>query len=110
MKSYWEIEHIKFKKQKKLDIEGWFYNKMTVYDDYYYKIYNLFIKKQNNKCAICGKPQFKKRLSIDHNHKTDKIRGLLCNNCNILIGFAKDDIEILKEAINYLRKDKRRLY
>lgn len=43
-----------------------------------------FFKKQDGKCALCGKPQsaFKCRLSLDHNHKTGKLRGLLCYPCN----------------------------
>lgn len=42
------------------------------------------IAKYGNNCAICGKSSstFKKRLSVDHNHKTNKIRGLLCFRCN----------------------------
>jgi F420-0:gamma-glutamyl ligase-like protein len=45
------------------------------------------IKKHGNKCAICEKPRsaFKKNLSVDHNHKTGQIRGLLCYRCNKFI-------------------------
>ena len=58
-------------------------------------------KYQNYQCAICGK---EKKLNIDHCHKENKVRGLLCTNCNILIGHAKENIEILKLAIDYLNK------
>jgi arginine decarboxylase-like protein len=57
-------------------------------------------EKQKNSCAICKKI---KRLVIDHDHKTDKIRGLLCNDCNLLLGHAKDAIHVLQEAIRYIR-------
>jgi len=42
------------------------------------------LRKQKGKCAICGKAQFlfKRRLNLDHNHKTGQIRGLLCYYCN----------------------------
>ena len=50
--------------------------------------YNALLKKQNGKCAICGKSHNnKRRFCIDHCHKTNKIRGLLCNGCNTGVGF-----------------------
>jgi hypothetical protein len=60
---------------------------------------------QRNRCAICGKPAEGKSLHIDHNHTTGKVRGLLCHNCNVLIGHAKEDREILLSAIGYLNRD-----
>lgn len=68
-------------------------------------LYNQMLNNQNDRCAICNtdKSQFNRRLSVDHDHKTDKIRGLLCDNCNHIIGQAKDNIEILKSAIQYLQ-------
>ena len=60
---------------------------------------------QDDKCAICKKDSkyFKRDFSIDHCHTTGKIRGLLCSNCNTGIGMFKDDIDILKSAILYLK-------
>lgn len=43
---------------------------------------------QSNECAICHK---KEKLVIDHDHKTGKVRGLLCRNCNLAIGYLEDD-------------------
>lgn len=65
----------------------------------------LFI--QNNCCAICrcemiGKKQERNAPVVDHCHNTLEIRAILCNTCNKMIGFAKDDIDTLKNAINYL--------
>jgi hypothetical protein len=75
--------------------------------------YNEMLKQQNGVCAICGKEEITKdslrnvrKLSVDHNHKTGKIRGLLCASCNHVLGNAKDNIEILLKAIAYLTKDK----
>ena len=49
------------------------------------KDYDEMVIKQNKKCAICN--NLKKRLVIDHDHKTGKVRGLLCDSCNHLLGF-----------------------
>jgi len=75
------------------------------------KSYNEMLVKQNGVCAICFKAETRKyrngtiaRLSIDHNHKTGKIRGLLCSNCNIGLGNFKDNIEFLSNAKTYLNK------
>ena len=68
--------------------------------------FHKLIDEQNGLCAICGhKPLPKeKRLSIDHDHKTNKVRGLLCSNCNAGLGMFKDDIDFLNSAIRYLNK------
>ena len=58
---------------------------------------------QNNKCAICGNIFSDRRhTQIDHCHKTKKIRGLLCIQCNSGIGMLKEDVDILKKAIDYI--------
>ncbi len=63
---------------------------------------------QNGCCAICGKAMAYSEVQTDHNHLTDKIRGLLCFDCNIGIGHLKcdDGPEILIKAISYLEKTK----
>lgn len=63
--------------------------------------YLKLVKEQNGECAICHKQD---RLVIDHCHKTNLIRKLLCFKCNVLLGNALDNIEILKNAITYLEK------
>lgn len=75
--------------------------------------YDQMLEKQNGVCAICGELETAKdkyggmkRLAVDHNHKTDKIRALLCNNCNNMIGYAKENIIYLESAINYLKSHK----
>lgn len=60
---------------------------------------------QNYLCEICKKPNpSKRRWHVDHCHKTGKIRDLLCHNCNRLLGGSQENIEILLNAINYLKK------
>jgi hypothetical protein len=75
------------------------------------KDYELILKSQKYMCAICKtkKPSKNYNIShfhVDHDHNTNKVRGLLCNNCNTGIGLLKDDINILSKAINYLKKHK----
>lgn len=62
--------------------------------------YNKLLIKQDGKCAICDKY---KPLNVDHCHKTGKVRGLLCFNCNTGIGKLYEDKDILHKAINYLK-------
>ena len=59
---------------------------------------------QNNSCKICKthESNLKRKLFVDHCHETEKIRGLLCQSCNTMIGNAKDNILVLQSAINYL--------
>lgn len=69
---------------------------------------DLMSVRQNNLCAICKQsPQMtnkrNQKLFLDHCHATGKIRGMLCNNCNIAIGHAKESVEILKAMITYLK-------
>lgn len=67
--------------------------------------FTAMLEIQNNTCAICGRHQDELGyiLGVDHDHCTGKIRGLLCRRCNVLLGFAKDSIEILEKAILYLK-------
>lgn len=67
------------------------------------KEYWELVAKQNGKCAICSKSDGKK-LHIDHNHKTGKIRGLLCGNCNRGIGMFEDNVFLIESAKVYLSK------
>ena len=66
-------------------------------------------EQQNFVCAICGKSNFPMKsissgcLVVDHNHKTNKVRGLLCHNCNRALGLLQDNTETLENAINYLK-------
>lgn len=67
--------------------------------------YEEMKKSQRDGCAICGGPPKRgdKYLSIDHCHKTGKVRGLLCSSCNAGIGHLKDDLRLVERAAEYLR-------
>lgn len=60
----------------------------------------------NGLCEICNNPNtsnVKGTLSVDHDHKTGKVRGLLCDNCNRAIGLLKDNSDLLIKAAEYIR-------
>lgn len=67
-------------------------------------------KVQGGACAICGYPESRLRLGkllplvVDHDHKTGRIRGLLCCDCNTSIGKMKDNPEILRAAASYIER------
>lgn len=84
------------------------------------KEYFWLVTEQEGRCAICGEEEAltlpsgeKRRLSVDHDHKCCEKkrdicgmcnRGLLCNRCNRMLGMINDDIDLLKEAVNYLER------
>lgn len=58
---------------------------------------------QDRKCASCGDAiDFSKTTHVDHCHRTGKVRGLVCQFCNIALGGAKDSVERLRALIRYL--------
>lgn len=67
--------------------------------------YNKMFEEQQGCCKICGRHQinFKRRLAVDHNHKTTEVRGLLCNNCNQRLGYINENPFVLIKTIKYLR-------
>jgi hypothetical protein len=66
--------------------------------------FNALLLKQGGCCAICrtNAPGGKRNWQVDHSHSAGHIRGLLCHNCNLLLGHACDSIEVLGRAIVYL--------
>lgn len=60
---------------------------------------------QDGTCKICKQPpKGDRRLCVDHDHDTGKVRGLLCNTCNAGLGQFGDSVELLERAIEYLKK------
>lgn len=72
--------------------------------------YEEKLKEQNEVCAICFQQETKilgntkHSYSVDHNHETGQVRGLLCSSCNRGLGLLKDNKETLQSAISYLNK------
>jgi len=70
--------------------------------------YNKILKLQNNKCALCGSEGFvmkechTAKLVVDHDHKTNKVRGLLCHNCNRALGLLQDNPEVIRRCAEWV--------
>jgi dCMP deaminase len=64
--------------------------------------YDIMSERQGNVCAICKQTEPVGNLVVDHDHKTGKVRGLLCNKCNRAIGSLQDDISVIRSASLYL--------
>ena len=68
--------------------------------------YDAAMARQKGVCAICERPcrdTNGKELAIDHDHATQRFRGLLCRRCNAALGMFDDDPERLSRAARYLR-------
>ena len=72
--------------------------------------YNEMLAKQNGVCAICKQPEVStlkqkiKLLSVDHSHSTGNVRALLCTNCNMILGKAHEDTNLLLKCVDNLNK------
>jgi len=68
--------------------------------------YEEMLKKQNFQCAICkiDAITLNRNLDVDHDHLSGTVRGLLCNKCNQGMGLLREDVEILKGALEYLER------
>lgn len=73
--------------------------------------YNTILTSQNMGCAICGSLENRSKhnkgwshLCVDHDHITGKVRGLLCDDCNLCIGLIRENSILLKKMILYLKK------
>lgn len=75
--------------------------------------YNNLFDLQKGVCKLCNCPETKvnrkstglvKRLAVDHCHSSGKVRGLLCQDCNVGLGSFKDNIEVIQKAIEYLKE------
>lgn len=127
-KKKYRKEHIedtrKWRKEHKKEIRaytlryhrGWYLKTMynlTTED------YDNMLKLQKGKCAGCGRhySEFKRALYIDHDHACCPgkkscgkcVRGLVCDDCNKLLGNAKDNVKTLKRLIGYLNKNKEKI-
>jgi hypothetical protein len=75
--------------------------------------YNSLALQQRDACAICGTSEKgrargrKRYWSVDHDHATGAVRGLLCQKCNTILGLCSDDTTVLNAAIHYLNRHKK---
>jgi len=105
-RKYYHNNKHKYKTTKSKNLKSC-YN-MTIDD------YNILLANQNRKCLICGSTSCTRKLKdpryplcVDHDHSTGIVRGLLCHSCNVLLGYCKEDINILNNAIKYLENCKK---
>jgi hypothetical protein len=108
-REYWARDKVKHSTKRRAEYDhetAWAqriqYNYGITSDDYY-----QLLETQRGCCAICltdtpSSGRFKK-FSVDHNHKTGKVRSLLCHLCNTGIGVFKENDNLLHRAIAYLK-------
>jgi len=94
----WDIDNKEYKDKQ---VREWQYKTkfgITIHD------YDVMLANQDHSCAVCERPQsdFKRKFSIDHDHKTGKVRALLCDNCNHALGMVNDSPILLQKLISYL--------
>lgn len=95
-----EWRHRQFKPNRKYDLKK--QHGITPED------YAVILREQKGVCAICSEPETRIlrgkvcALSVDHDHETNKIRGLLCSRCNVALGMFRDRPKLLKRAYDYL--------
>jgi len=76
------------------------------------RIYGITIDEYNQRlihqmfgCAICKLPcKTGNKLSVDHNHITGEVRGLLCRKCNAAVGWLNDDEDLIWKIMEYLKR------
>ncbi len=72
--------------------------------------YEAILTAQGHVCRICRRPETATRngklksLAVDHDHATGRVRGILCQTCNTLLGSSRDNIDVLRAAITYLEE------
>lgn len=64
--------------------------------------FDAMFESQGKRCAVCRRKDF--QPVVDHNHKTGRVRGILCYPCNSALGFLGDSIKKVKVALEYLKK------
>ncbi len=77
-----------------------------------FDVYFEMVSASKGLCAICEKPEVfrdtngrpRRSLSVDHDHSTGKVRGLLCAKCNVALGAVGESIPLLRKLISYLRR------
>jgi hypothetical protein len=102
-KEYIKSKRIEWKKnrtpeQRKIDNKK---NRLRAKYDMSLPEFESLVQQYGGKCGTCGNSE---NLCVDHNHATGEVRGILCDSCNLAIGFAKEDVSILSRIISYLKK------
>ena len=69
--------------------------------------YESILARQGGKCAICHEPESmpRRKLVVDHCHRTGRVRGLLCGRCNLALGMLEDRLDLMESAVLYLKAE-----
>jgi hypothetical protein len=69
------------------------------------------VEQQDHRCSVCGthESELEKRLAVDHDHATGAVRALLCQSCNLGLGFFRDSPDLLEKAAEYVRHHTNRM-
>lgn len=100
LKEYFKKRYV-YKKRKPFSANGRYHSSTHRILGIRKEQFDEMVAKQNNKCAICLIELTYK--SLDHDHKTGIVRGVLCRLCNFMLGSARDSIDILLGGIQYLK-------
>jgi polyhydroxyalkanoate synthesis regulator phasin len=95
------LARLRYQKNNQKELDRIRFNKYGITGDKFRKI----LKRQGAKCPICNR-DIAKNPSVDHDHLTGKIRGLICNKCNLAIGNAEDSPTRLRAMADYLERNK----
>lgn len=100
-KSYWR-KYSKLNREKKS--ENGYRSNLRLKFGMTLEQYNEILMRQNFSCAICCRhvSQFNRRLCVDHDHDTGRIRGLLCTHCNVILAQLGDNKESVQRVLDYL--------
>lgn len=100
------------RERRKQTTRSWYYENQERYRDTYltrvYGIslaeYNALLESQGGKCGLCriDEPGGFGSWHVDHDHDSGAVRGLLCQRCNIGLGYFKDDPDVLRAAADYI--------
>jgi hypothetical protein len=74
--------------------------------------YDELHQAQGGRCAVCGREESTRHpgtgetfsLAVDHDHRTGRLRGLLCRHCNLALGYVGDSVETLEALVRYLKE------
>jgi len=98
MMQKYKAKGLKKESDRKVDLK----RRYGITESQYNKMYN----EQNGKCALCESESIGRKgavhFCVDHNHNTGAVRGLLCHNCNVVLGKIKDSKEWLNRALKYV--------
>jgi hypothetical protein len=111
---YQRSDKTKIKNNIRNIVTGYHHKRSSYFKDYHFKKkygistieYNQMLVSQNFLCKICKvhHTEAHNGLYVDHCHKSEKVRGLLCQKCNSAIGMLREDINIINNVLEYLKQ------